>query len=96
LSELDMIRLTPRTIRAKSGLVRELEQVSARGYAISLEEEEVGANAVAAPLLGRLGEVLGAVAIWGPAPRLSETRLRQLGPLITAEYAKLRDSAASG
>jgi DNA-binding IclR family transcriptional regulator len=95
LSELEMVRLTPRTIRAKSGLIRELDRVSTRGYAISLEEEEVGANAVAAPLLGRMGEILGAVAIWGPAPRLNESRLRELGPLIAAECAKLRDGPAA-
>ena len=83
----ELERLTPKTLTSKQTLVRHLEEVARRGYALSLEEEELGANAVAVPLLSRMGEVVGALAIWGPAPRLTRDRLAGIGGRLMKETA---------
>lgn len=83
LDHTGLKKSTRNSITDRESLQRELKQVRARGYAISLEEEEVGANAVGAPILDRMGEVQGAIAIWGPATRLPRARLAELGPQIS-------------
>ena len=75
----ELERLTSKTLTSKQTLVRQLEDVAKRGYALSLEEEELGANAVAVPLFSRMREVVGGLAIWGPAPRLTRDRLDRIG-----------------
>lgn len=81
----NMPRLTPKTLRGRKDLAHELLQITRLGYATSLEEEELGANAVAAPVLNRLGDVLGAIAIWGPAPRLTPHLIKRLGEALVKE-----------
>ncbi len=83
LDHAGLKRNTRNSITDRESLQRELKQVRARGYAVSIEEEEVGANAVGAPILDRMGEVRGAIAIWGPATRLPRARLAELGPTIS-------------
>ena len=72
-------KLTKNTITSRVQLAKEITTIRRRGFALSTEEEEIGANAVAAPILTRLGEVLGAIAVWGPASRLNREQLLQVG-----------------
>jgi DNA-binding IclR family transcriptional regulator len=85
LAAPELPRLTRKTTKLRAALLRELDETAKRGYAISLEEEEIGANAVAAPLVSPMGEVIGALAVWGPAPRLTIDRLGQLGSALVKE-----------
>jgi DNA-binding IclR family transcriptional regulator len=80
-------RLTPKTITSAQTLARELDEISQRGFALSLEEEELGANAVAVPLFGRMREVVGGISVWGPAPRLARDRLMRIGRQLVQESA---------
>ncbi len=84
----ELERLTSKTLTSKQTLVRQLEDVAKRGYALSLEEEELGANAVAVPLFSRMREVVGGLAIWGPAPRLTRDRLEGIGARLLKETAR--------
>ncbi|HYM49470.1 MAG TPA: IclR family transcriptional regulator [Candidatus Limnocylindrales bacterium] len=74
-------RFTPRTITDRHTLERQLKRVLEDGYAFTLEELEVGLNAVAAPVKGAEGRVVGAVSIAGPAYRVSPQRLQELGEM---------------
>lgn len=89
LSSAELPKLTAKTTRTKSALLRQLDEAQKRGFALSLEEEEIGANAVAVPLISPMGEVLGAVAVWGPTPRLTPERLSRLGAGLVKECREL-------
>ncbi|MBM3560179.1 MAG: hypothetical protein FJX53_09965 [Alphaproteobacteria bacterium] len=70
---------TGRTITNVEGLLRELRQIKARGYAINDEEYRMGVRSVAAPVLNPAGRALAAIAITGPTARLTDTILPKLG-----------------
>jgi DNA-binding IclR family transcriptional regulator len=83
-----LARLTDRTITAPRALRRELSAVRARGWAATREELEPGFVAVAAPVRGIDGRVLGAISVGGPRGRLK--------PALLAEIAGRLPAAASG
>lgn len=74
-------RLTPRTITDPRILEKQLRRVVEDGYAFTLEELEVGLNAVAAPVFAADGRVLAAVSVAGPAYRVTPQRLTELGEM---------------
>lgn len=61
---------TPRTITSPAVLRTELGQVCRQGWAGTQEELEIGLNAVAAPIRGPDGTVIGAISLSGPSYRL--------------------------
>jgi DNA-binding IclR family transcriptional regulator len=71
--------VTDRTIVDGAALQRELEAARARGYATAVDELEPGLAVVAAPVFDADGSVVAALAISGPASRLTEHRLALLG-----------------
>ncbi|MEU0567081.1 IclR family transcriptional regulator [Nonomuraea sp. NPDC005983] len=75
-------RYTPATITDPTGLG--LAQIRERGWACTLEELEVGLNAVAAPVRGSDGVVVAAVSASGPSYRLTPERLPEVGRLLAA------------
>jgi len=80
-----MQRFTARTITTPAALDAELAQVREHGYAVAVEEYEVGLNAIAAAVLDRAGAVIAAVSVSGPSYRLDEHRLTALkDPLLAA------------
>ena len=58
-------------------LKQELAEIRGSGYALGLEELEVGLNAVAAPVFDHLGENVAAVSVTAPPSRLSESQIRE-------------------
>ncbi|WP_220504662.1 IclR family transcriptional regulator [Microbispora sp. H13382] len=75
-------RHTPNTVTSVEDLERELAEVREHGYALSLEELEVGLNALAAPVRSFHGEVVAAISASGPTYRFSEKRMRELAPVL--------------
>lgn len=65
------VELTPFTITDPTALRAELDRVRLRGWASTTSELEIGLNAVAAPIRGPGGGVLGAVSASGPGYRLT-------------------------
>lgn len=65
--------------------IRELQQIQKRGYAISRNALIQGAVAVAAPFFNGSGQVAGSIAVFGPAVRLKEARVRQMGSELIQE-----------
>ncbi|MFD0870864.1 Transcriptional regulator kdgR [Chlamydia abortus] len=64
---------------------RFLEQIrEARrlGYATSIEEREEGAAAIAAPIFNRSHKLVAALAVSGPANRLTMEQMKQDAPII--------------
>jgi len=74
-------RLTPRTITDARTLEKQLRRVVEDGYAFTLEELELGLNAVAAPVRAADGRVQAAVSVAGPSYRVTPQRLNELGEM---------------
>jgi len=86
-----MSALTPHTLTGAERLDQELARVREVGYAVAVEEYELGLNAVAAPVHDRSGQVIAAISVSGPSYRLDEPRVRRLvAPLLagTAEISR--------
>jgi DNA-binding IclR family transcriptional regulator len=77
-------RFTPATITSVPELQAELARVRLAGYALTVEEYEVGLNAMAAPIREQGGQVVAAVSASGPAYRFTPDRMRELAPLLVA------------
>jgi DNA-binding IclR family transcriptional regulator len=63
-------RHTPTTITSAGELLRELDEIRARGYAFDREEREVGVRCIAAPIRDHSGAVIAAVSVAAPTERL--------------------------
>ncbi len=68
----DLPGITPLTITDRATLEADLEQVRARGVAVSRGERQPGAGSLAAPVLGPDGTAVGAISICGPAARFPD------------------------
>jgi DNA-binding IclR family transcriptional regulator len=68
-------RYTPTTITSLKALRTELADVRERGYAVAVDELEVGLAAVAAPIHGVHGDVLASLSVSGPTFRLDEAAI---------------------
>ena len=62
---------TPHTVVEPGALEAELVTVRERGWAATVEELEIGLNALAAPIYDETGEVVAAVGVSGPSYRLT-------------------------
>ena len=82
-------RMTERTIVDPRALQRELEQVRARGWAHTIEELEMGLNAVAAPVRRSDGVVVAALSVSGPAYRVTPDRIADLGAMTASAAARV-------
>ncbi len=89
LSEGGLPPLTPNTITLSAALEEDLRLARSRGYAVAIEEYEVGLNAVAAPIRGREGEVVAAVSASGPAYRFAPDRMHEVAPVLLAGAADI-------
>jgi DNA-binding IclR family transcriptional regulator len=88
LREADPLRrLTTHTITSPAALTAELAEVRVRGWAIAIDEMEVGLTAVASPILDAQGEVIGSISVSGPTFRLGARRVPELAAAVTVAAA---------
>jgi DNA-binding IclR family transcriptional regulator len=73
---------TELTITKRSALRGELDVVREQGYAVAVDELEVGLTAVAAPLRNAHGDVIASLSVSGPTFRLGTEKLDQVVPLL--------------
>jgi IclR family transcriptional regulator, acetate operon repressor len=66
-----------------------LVEVRRRGWAVSLDELEIGLSAVAAPLRAANGTVIAAVSISGPTGRINDYGITRIGDLLVNELRGL-------
>jgi DNA-binding IclR family transcriptional regulator len=75
---------TPRTITRRTALREELERVREQGYAVAVDELEIGLAAVAAPVRNAHDDVIASMSVSGPTFRLTEDRLEGVTRLVVA------------
>jgi len=68
---------TPNTITDVDTLEAQLDRFREQGYAVDLEENEVGVNGVATSIVNGLGEIAAAISVAGPSNRLTEDVIEQ-------------------
>jgi DNA-binding IclR family transcriptional regulator len=77
-------RLTEHTITSPARMREELEGVRRLGYALAVDELEVGLTAAAAPIRNAHGDIVASMSISGPTFRLTPERLDETVPLVVA------------
>ncbi len=82
-------RFTAATITDPGVLARELGEVRRRGFAVAIDELEVGLTAVAAPVIGLEGTVVASVSASGPGFRLPAERLPEVADRVRAAAAEI-------
>lgn len=71
-----------------AALARDLARTRERGWAVTVDELELGLTGVAAPVFGPHGEVVAALGISGPSPRLAR-RVDELGRHLLESAGRL-------
>ncbi len=80
---------TPHTITRRPRLREELRVVREQGYALAVDELEVGLTAVAAPVRNAHGDVVASISVSGPTFRLGGDRLDGVTALLVAAAAEV-------
>ena len=80
---------TPHTITGRAELRKELARVREQGYAIAVDELEVGLTAVAAPIRNAQADVVASMSVSGPSFRLPEERLAQVVRMVVEAAAEV-------
>lgn len=71
ISKITFTRFTPKTLCTREALIKSLERVKKRGFAIDDEEIEVGVRCVGAPIFDENRYPIAAVSVSGPASRIT-------------------------
>ena len=80
---------TDMTITRKGQLRKEVARAREQGYAVAVDELEVGLTAVAAPIRSAHGDVIASMSVSGPTFRLGEERVREVVALLVAAAAEV-------
>jgi DNA-binding IclR family transcriptional regulator len=71
----------------RDAYLEQLEQIRRQGFATSVEERELGAAAVAAPIFNRNEKLVAALAVSGPSNRLTLERMMEIAePIMESAY----------
>jgi DNA-binding IclR family transcriptional regulator len=74
---------TPHTITRRAQLREELARVREQGFALAVDELEVGLTAVAAPICNAHGDVVASMSVSGPSFRITPDRVDDVVRLVT-------------
>ena len=78
-------KYTEHTITTKGALIRQLAEVRKQGFAYDNEECEIGLRCVSYPLRCYTGEIYAAISVFGNAPEMTDTLLKeQIQPRLKA------------
>jgi DNA-binding IclR family transcriptional regulator len=84
--------VTANTVTRQDQLEEQLATIRSEGYSIDSEENETGANCVAAPIRDGLGEVGGSISVSGLASRMNRAKLVDLAAIIIQEASAISTS----
>jgi DNA-binding IclR family transcriptional regulator len=73
---------TAGTVTSRARLRRDLAEVRENGYAVAVDELEIGLTAIAAPIRNAMGDVIASLSVSGPTFRMGETRVKELIPVV--------------
>lgn len=73
---------TPHTLSTLPDLMENLEQIRQLGYALDLEENEIGISCIAVPIWDHTGAVVASISVSGPTIRMQPERLQGLADKV--------------
>jgi DNA-binding IclR family transcriptional regulator len=73
---------TQYTITDREKFLSELEEVKQRGYALDLQENEVGITCIAVPIFDHAGNAVAALSVSAPTIRMTDERIEELKPHV--------------
>lgn len=82
---------TEHTVTSRSDIRRQLVEVQQRGYAVVVDELEVGLTAVAAPVRDAHGDIIASLSVSGPTFRIDSERTDVLIPAVMTAAARIGD-----
>ncbi|RKX78025.1 MAG: IclR family transcriptional regulator [Spirochaetes bacterium] len=94
LGKVTLKKFTPNTISEVPDLIKELETVRKRGYAVDDEETFLGIRCVAAPIKDSEGKVVAAMSVTVPKLRMNKRRMRELRRLVIDTAQKISERSA--
>jgi DNA-binding IclR family transcriptional regulator len=78
ISKIRFVRYTPKTLTTREALLKALERVRRRGYAIDDQEIEVGVRCIGAPIFDEKRRAIAAVSVSGPASRIAAPTMPEI------------------
>jgi DNA-binding IclR family transcriptional regulator len=75
VTKIRFVRYTPKTLYTMDSLLKGLERIRRRGYAIDDEEIELGVRCVGAPIFNEDQQAIAAVSVSGPTSRITVQRV---------------------
>lgn len=82
ISGKQLTHFTDHTLDTLPVLLKNIQQIRARGWSIDDEEHTLGMRCIAAPIFNEHGEAIAGLSISGPAVRLPKEKLAVLGPVV--------------
>ena len=82
LSARGMRAITPSTITRPEALLKDVHATRRRGYALDIEENELGVVCAAAPVADAAQRVTAALSVSAPASRMSPEQLKACAELV--------------
>lgn len=89
LEKVKFIPYTDSTVRDMDTLLTMLQQIRVQGYAINLEETEVGHICIAAPVLNSLNYPVVSICVSGPTMRIAGDRIQQIIDVLLEKTREL-------
>jgi DNA-binding IclR family transcriptional regulator len=75
VANIHFVRYTPKTLYTIDSLLKGLERIRRRGYAIDDEEIELGVRCIGAPIFNENQRPIAAVSVSGPTSRITVQRV---------------------
>ena len=85
----ELQRFTPATIADPEALQQDLDRIVEQGWGATVEEYEIGLNAVAAPVRGADGDVIAALSVSGPSFRMDSEDFPRLARRVVSGAEEL-------
>ena len=82
--------VTSNTITKNTKLISEIEQIKKIGFALDMEENEVGLICVAVPVFNRNNEFIAAISNSGPTARFNESKIQNYTDVLKETANKLK------
>jgi IclR family KDG regulon transcriptional repressor len=76
------ISFTDHTLTSREALLKDLDKIRERGFAIDDGEHEAEVRCSAAPILNHLKEPIASFSVSGPKWRLSDEKLEEIGKMV--------------
>lgn len=84
----ELKKYTENTITSRTKLLEDIKEAREKGYALDMEELDVGVRCVAAPIRDYTRKIIGAISISAPSLRMNDVLIKEKFIPLVVEAAK--------